>query len=248
MSEELNNTTQGEAVNSTDETTSQDTEATAEVSEQSIGEVMGTTEKEEPKTVGLDKFLDIKKENKALKRELKDIASRIDDGGDDEIAGDIESLADEHNIDRAFLKKLAKNLEAKAAEKLEATINEKLAPITQKEKQAKVDAVFAKAYDKTMERMPEYNGIANPEVIKALATNPANAKKTLSQIMEEAYGGAIQGKPTIETTKAGGGKQPEKVDFNRAQTDSDYFKQVMDNPKLKAEYNSKAMNDVLNYL
>jgi len=99
-----------------------------------------------------------------------------------------------------------------------------------------------------MERMPEYNGIANPEVIKALATNPANAKKTLSQIMEEAYGGAIQGKPTIETTKAGGGKQPEKVDFNRAQTDSDYFKQVMDNPKLKAEYNSKAMNDVLNYL
>lgn len=253
MSEELNNSTQEEAVNSTDETTSTDEQAAAETSEQSIGEMMGTEEvKDEPKTIGLDKFLDIKKENKALKKQLKEIADRIEDGGDSEVSSDIEALADEHNIDRDFLKKLTKSLEAKATKSLEERINEKLAPIEkyeQKEKLEKAEKAFSNAFSKALDRMPEYDGIANPEVVKALAMQPSNSKKTISQLLEEAYGGAVtQGRATIETTKAGGGKDPQKVDFARAQADAEYFKQVMADPKLKAEYNSKAMNDVLNYL
>ena len=88
-----------------------------------------------------------------------------------------------------------------------------------------------------MERAPEFKAIANPEVIKSLAILPQNAKKTLSQILEETYGNAITGKRTIETTSPGGGKEPEPLDIKRAEKDIEYFKEVMADPKKKAQYN-----------
>jgi len=70
----------------------------------------------------------------------------------------------------------------------------------------------------------------------------------MTQILEEAYGNAITGKRTIETTKPGGGKEPTEVDYHRAQTDSEYFKQIMDSPNLKKKYNEKAMDEVTRLL
>ena len=242
-------TTQGEAVNSTAETTvtaAEQVDTPVAQPEKSIEEVMGIDDNNDSKTIGLDKFLDIKKENKQLKRDMKNLAERIEQGGDTDVSGDLEALADEHNVDKAFLAKLVKRIEAKAEKSLEERINEKLEPITKKEQEKRLNDVFSKAYSEAMERMPEFNGIANADVIKALATNPANAKKTLTQIVEEAYGGAIQGRATIESTKSV--HKDTTVDVAKAKTDSEYFAKVMADPTLKAQYNKSALNDVLNYL
>jgi len=56
-------------------------------------------------------------------------------------------------------------------------------------------------------------------VIKALAFNPANKNKTYSQLLDEAYGNALTGRRTIETTTPRGGAKDTKVDMQRAQSD-----------------------------
>ena len=47
----------------------------------------------------------------------------------------------------------------------------------------------------------------------------------------------LLGKRTIETTQPGGGNDPEPLNIQRAEKDIEYFKQVMADPKKKAQYN-----------
>jgi len=252
MSQE-DKTTQEEAVNSTAEETvteeqAEDTQPVAE--EKSIGDIINEeAPQKEDKTIGLDKYIQIKKEKKELQKQLKELAERKENGESaDEVSDDIEALAKEHNIDTGFLNKLVRSIEQKAEKSLEERIDAKLEPLTKKEREAKINEVFTKAYADVIEKMPEFKDIANADVIKTLATNPANSKKTLSQILEETYGNAITGKRTIETTKPGGGKEPTEIDYDRAQKDTEYFKEIMANPGLKKKYNEKALEDVTRLL
>lgn len=237
--------TQDGAVNPTN------TENTVEtkVEEKSIGEIINEPEVKEKPTVGLDKFLEVKREKKELEKKLEELVRAKEEGAtQSEVSEDLEALATEYNIDKSFLQKIAKSIESRAEKSMEERINAKLEPITKREREERVNTIFSKTFSETLESMPEYKGIANPDVIKALATNPANAKKTMSQILEEAYGNAITGRRTIERTIPGGGKEPTDVDFKRAQSDSEYFKQIMDNPNLKKKYNDKAQSEVARYL
>jgi len=77
----------------------------------------------------------------------------------------------------------------------------------------------------------------NAEVIKALAFNPANANKTYKQLLEEAYGNAITGRRTVETTVPRGGAKDTKLDMQRARTDTAYRREVLADPELKKQYN-----------
>ena len=104
--------------------------------------------------------------------------------------------------------------------------------------------MFSKHFADAIEANPEYAGIANPEVIKTLSLDPRNASKTFVQIIEETYGGAIQGRRTIETTTPRGGKDPEKVDIQRAKTDQDYLTRVLQDPAMREQYNA----DLLSHL
>jgi len=236
MDEEIQ-TTQAEAV----------TEAT-ETPVQTIGEVI-QQEAKKPETVGLDKFLEIKKENKELKNQLNDLAKRIESGDNkQDVAEDIQALADEHDIDSNFLNKLVKSIESKAEKNLEERISQKLAPLTEKDKEEKIEKAFSKAYEATISEMPEYENLVNREVIKVLSLDPKNANKTFAQLIEETYGKAITGKRTIETTKPGGGKEPTEIDFDKALKDTEYFKEIMSNPTLKKKYNDSISSRVSRYL
>jgi hypothetical protein len=88
-----------------------------------------------------------------------------------------------------------------------------------------------------LENAPEYKEVVNVEVIKALAFNPANANKTYKQLIEEAYGNAVTGRRTIETTTPRGGAKDTKVDMRRAQSDSAYRHEVLADPELRKQYN-----------
>lgn len=238
MEEETLNT-QSEAVNTETETT-----------EQTLGEMINPeAPKEELKTIGLDKFLDLKKENKELRNQLNDLAKRIESGDNkQDVADDIEALAEEHDIDKSFLNKLVKSIETKAERSLEEKLNAKIEPLTKSQQENKFNETFNNALNKAVKDMPEYQEIINPEVLKALALSPVNAKKTMAQIIEETYGNLITGRRTIETTKPGGGKEPAELDYNKANSDSEYFKEVMANPKLKAQFNERNLAEVSKYM
>lgn len=253
-------TTPEEAVNTSEETsTDAPTEQQAvqpevqpEKTGQTVGELLQTEapkKSEKPDSVPFDVFEREKKAARELKRERDELKQRLDAGESlSEVSDDIKSLAEEYNLDAGFLTKWAKAQEGRVRKELEAQMEAKLAPLTAKEKEAKINEAFTNAYNQTIEQMPEYKDIVKPEVIKALSLDPKNAKKTFNQIIEEAYGHVVTGKRTIETTKPGGGKEPQEIDFNRAKTDAEYYSQIMAEPTLKKKYNEQMVNRVANQI
>ena len=215
--------------------------------EQTVGEMMGEEPKSEKKeeSVPLSEFLEIKKANKLLTKELKDFKKSVEDGASDkEIASDIDTLADENNVDKNFLRKFAKAIKAETEKDLEEKISSKLKPIEDKERAENVSKVFNSHFDKVLDEMPEYKEIVNRDVIKSLSLQRENQSKTFAQILEETYGNAIRGKRTIETATPRGGKEPESIDYDRMRTDDKYYDEVMKNPSLKKEWNDNLIKNI----
>jgi hypothetical protein len=214
---------------------------------QTVGEILNDQPdvEKKPDSVPLSEFLEIKKSNKQLTKELKDLKKSIEDGATDrEISTDIDALADQHNVDKGFLKTLVKAIKAETEKDLEDKISSKFKPIEEKEKQEKFEKAFNGHLVKVLEEMPEYKEIANPQVIKALSLLPENKNKTFAQILEETYGNATRGRRTIETSTPRGGKEPESLDFERMKSDEKYFDEVMKNPELKKEWSKKIIESV----
>lgn len=220
-----------------------------EDAEPTLGEALQTDTKEKPgkpDSVPFDAFEMSKKEAKKfkeeaenLKKEIEQLKSLKEEGSTPKELQDAYSeLADEYNVDKTFIQKLAKGLETNLAERLRGEVEERLRPLTEKEKLAEQNVKFDQFYKNAIQKFDNGKKIVNKEVIRTLAFQPQNSGKTISQLIEETYGNAIAGRPTIESTTPGGGKEPESVDFDRAKTDSTYFKEVMSDPKLKAEYNA----------
>lgn len=232
----------------TNNTQAEEVKIATETTEQTLGEITNPTT-EEPKTIGLDKFLDIKKENKELRKQIDALANRINSSNDkQDFTTDLDALAEEFDLDKGFIKKLAKSIERKATEELNETIGAKLEPITRQEKAKQFEEAFQKSFDKSLDVMPEYKNLVNKDLIKALATSPLNANKTMSQIIEESYSNQVAGKKSLETTTNNGGKEPETLNYDKAKKDSEYFDEIMNNPKLKEEYNKKHLQEVSKYL
>ena len=114
---------------------------------------------------------------------------------------------------------------------------QKLEQIEERDRNAKVEATFKEHLNRAIENAPEYKDIVNVDVIKALAFNPANANKTYKQLLDEAYGNAVTGRRTIETTTPRGGAKDTKLDMSRAKTDTEYRREVLADPELRKQYN-----------
>jgi hypothetical protein len=233
MSQEVDTTPVGEVIQP--EATAQTEQAPESKPVETIGETLG--EKKVVDSVPLarlNKEITRRKELEAKIEQLQKAAA-ADTMSKTEIAHDLKALAEEHNIDAGFLDKLAKTIKAQA----DADIDERLRPIAEREQMEKREKAFTEHFTKALENMPDFKGVVNPEVIKQLAFNPANANKTFAQLIEETYGNTLQGKRTIETATPRGGAKNEAVDIDRARRDSTYFKEVMANPELKKEYNDR---------
>lgn len=230
--------TPAEAVNKPEETvTPESTEA--EVSEQTVEETLAVpAPKEEKPTVGLDKFLDQKKQNKELKQRLEVLEKQIGDGATKrEVSKDIRALAQEHNVDPEFLESFADAVRERA----EAVVDEKLRPLTEEKAQAKREQLFKQHIEATLEEMPEYKDVVNIDILRQLAFNPANAKKTFRNLLEEAYGNVVKPRKSIETTTPRGGAQGGALNYEKALHDATYFREVMADPQLKQQYNEEML-------
>lgn len=155
--------------------------------------------------------------NKEIKKR-KELEARIK-----ELEGDI--LGDDSSDDEDGAETEVKQL----AQKLEQ--------IEKREQMTRLEGVFMQNLNKTLENSPEYKDVVNVEVIKQMAFNPANANKTYKQLLEEAYGNAVTGRRTIETTTPRGGAKDNKVDIALAKSDREYRHKVLADPELRKQYN-----------
>jgi len=202
---------------------------------------------EKPQTVGLDKYLDTKRELKEAQAKIKELSDNKGNKSNSELSQDINELANEYNIDPDFMAKLVNGVKGE----VKSEYDSKLKPILEKEEKAQFKVTFDQKYNLALENMPEYKTVVNPQVIETLfllrdsSGKLVNGNKTIEQLIEDTYSNAIGGKRTLETTTPRGGKEPTEIDFNKASTNAEYFKEIMANPTLKAKYN-KNIEDRLN--
>lgn len=221
----------------------------APASEETIGEALDQKPAvPEPKedTVPLAALLEIKKANKELTREMKELKKSIEDGASrSEVTADMKTLADKHNVDPEFLSDFAKAVRAEAKKETDEEIASKLGPLQEREKIEKIETAFKTHFEKVMEKLPEYDGVVNKDVIKALSLVPSNANKTLTKLIEESYGHLIQGKRSLDQASTRAGKNDTmEVDSDKAKKDPAYFKEIMDNPELKKKYNESMLKRI----
>jgi len=212
--------------------------------EKTIGETLTPEQPPERKEnqVPESAFLKEKMARKELEKKVKELEESVRNGASNkEVSADIASIAKEYDIDPNFLDKLTKTIRSETESKLKEEIDSKFKPLEEKERSAGIDKIFNQHYNAAIEKMPEFKDVVNPNVIKSLSLLPQNANKTFAQLIEETYGNAITGKRTIQSTSPAGGKETGPLDYQRAVKDPAYFKEVMADPKLKAEYNDKML-------
>lgn len=218
------------------ETTVQTEQVAEDKKEPTVAETFGS--KDEKKVADSVPIARLNKEiqrKKELEKEVIELRQKLESGDitQSDVTSDLKALAEEHNVDADFLDKLVKTIKAQST----SDFDEKLRPLTERDAADKREKAFTQHFTKALNAMPEFQGIVNPDVIKQMAFNPANADKTFSQLIEEAYGNSLQGKRTIETATPRGGPKTDKVDIDRARKDTEYFKEVMADPTLKKQYN-----------
>jgi len=177
-----------------------------------------------------------KNENVKLSNEIAELRRQIDSGEISKREGNdsIDKLAEEYNVDKDFVGKLASAIKADT----EAKFEEKLRPFKEKEKKETFDKVFKEHYNNALKEMPEFANIADEDVIKALALRPENKDKSLEDIFEKVYGKVVvREKKPVESYTPGGEKLNPAVDMKRAETDIDYLNKVLDDPSTKKIYN-----------
>lgn len=240
--------TAAEQVETTDPTTVVEPQA-AEA--ETVGELLNQNLPEKKdESVPLAKFLEMKNENKAMAKQMKELEKRIEAGASKrEVTADLKALSDKHGVDADFLQEFADAVRAKAEAEIDEKMESKLRPLEEKDRAKKIDAAFNEHYAKALEQVPEYEGIVNKDVIKTLSLNPANANKTFIQIIEASYGHLIEGRRSLDTASTRAGKTDStEVDMDRAKKDSKYFGEVMADPNLKKKYNDSLTNRLSSHI
>lgn len=232
-------------------TTTEDTtaaDATVEATEETLGNALNQEEKKVPDSIPYSRFQEKVSETKELKEKIAELERKVLEGDSSkrEISSDIDDIANEFQLDAKVLDKVVQVAEARAMAKVE----EKLAPLQERESASKRETAFSQMLSKALEQNPEYAEVVNKDLIKQLAFNPANANKTFSKLLEEMYGSVVKPaeRKTMETTAPGKSDATiENVDYRRAQSDSAYFKQIMADPTLKKEYNEINLKNLQRY-
>ncbi len=195
-------------------------EQSTEEAEASVAELhKDSSEVKKPTEVPISRLNKEIQRRKEAEAELKALKAELE--GDGEVA--TEDIEDEPEV-----KKLAQKLEQ----------------IEERERRAKLEVTFMTHLNKALDNAPEYKDVVNVEVIKAMAFDPKNANKTYSQLIQEAYGNAVTGRRTIETTTPRGGAKDSKVDIQRASSDAEYRREVLADPELRKQYNENLHNRI----
>lgn len=229
-------TPQEEETKSPEEPTDQatDTQEDEDINK-SMSELLGGKEEQKSEeksndTVPLATYLELKSELAEIKRQ---------DMTKSQESESLKALAEEYDVDADFVQKLGAVLTAEAEKK----VKEKYEPFIQKQQQSEIEKkqneVFDSLYGKILKSNPEMEGIVNKDVIKALAFDKSNANKSVKQIINEVYGGAIEkadldSVSSFEKGSVATRKETTTIDFNNLSKKD--FDRIESDPKLKEQY------------
>jgi hypothetical protein len=177
--------------------------------------------------VPLKKYLDLKTDVKNLKKEIE----RLSDDKSNLSNKDLESLADEYNLDKDYVKKFASVIEKKTAKEAE----KKLAPLLAERQKEQNEKNFDKVFnEKTLKKYPHLADFK--EKYKRMVMSPDFVDMTEDQIISDYF--PVPSKPTKddspENGSQGGSKGDEVIDFSKMSEEQ--HAKVLDNPKLRAKY------------
>lgn len=231
-------------------------EETVTPTEETLESLNPEVPEEKSETVPLKKYMEEKRSAKeaearaeALATELAKVKSNITEMSVPAVNDALVKLAETHDVSPEFLAQFMALAEtttaAKIREELSKEYDPKIAQIEQERQADTRDKKFNDLYSKLLASAPEYDGIVNKDVLKSLALNPANAKKTLSQIAEEAYGNAVKGSKSIESHSPGS-RGGDEVDLSNP-TDADFDK-INADPTLKKQWAAQAEAQIRQYL
>jgi len=232
------------------DTTTQTPENNQPDQEQTLGEVITPTDdsdveitpakgKDNEEMVPLHVVLDMKSEIKDLKKQLAD--KSITTGDYDQ---EIQALQEKYDVDADFLK----DIFAVSDKRAEAKFAPQIQQISAKDKAKKQLEVIDTLYEQSIKANPEFADVANKAIIIELAKNPANHGKTMTQLLDEAYGRVVQkGTRTLESTQPGASKASEHtVDFDNMDTETEA--RVLKDPELAKELATHNMKYIKNLL
>jgi AraC-like DNA-binding protein len=216
-----------------------------------------TTIEDKSDTVPLKKYMEEKRARRDIESQVETLQEEITKLKTNTATGainlttvndEIRRLAQEHNVDESFLTSLVSTVRKTTKEEIRGEMEKDFSPkISQIERERaieKAERKFEEAYSKALAENPEFNGIVNKDVIKTLAFSQQNSKKTLSEIIDDTYGSAVQGKKSIETQHAS--KQPTEVDYNNPKS-ADWDK-IESDPTAKEKWSKEAAEQIKRYM
>lgn len=188
----------------------------------------------ESETVPLSVYLALKDDVKELKKEMKE--SRGSNKSTVAIDG-LKDLAKKYpDVSENFISDIL----GAATSNAKKEIDEKYAPVIEKQEVERQQATFNKAFDtvfdKAVAENPEFPKNMDKEAIKALALTPAYKNTPVAEIMRKLYGIVEkEGKTTTENdTRGGGGANEEVIDFEKITAAQ--RAQIMEDPKARKKY------------
>lgn len=192
------------------------------------------TQGETEKTVPLSTYLELKKDLKELKEEIKN--SKSSEKESVRLQG-IEDIASKYpDVSTEFIQDIL------GAAKVLATkeIDEKYSPIIEKQENERKQAEFDKAFDNLFEQAlndnPDIPKSVDKDLVKTLALTPKYRNIPISEIMMKLSGSVeIKGKETTENDTRGSGDVLEgRVNFDSMSEDQ--RKAVMADPAARKKY------------
>lgn len=194
-------------------------------------------------------FLEEKRERKELAKELKEIKKLLEDGASQkEVSADVKDIAEEFGLTEQAVTKLIQKVGAQTKAEYDKEIEAKLAPIQAKERSEKEQKAFDDHFEKLMEAMPEFKGIATKENVRSLSLDPKNGNKTFAKILEDSFGHLVVGKKTLEKTEARGGVSDAPVDIKRMAKDPGYYNEIAANPELFKKYQEETFANRMRHI
>ena len=219
----------------------------AQPQEETLGEALHEEKSQEDDgRVPREVFVNEKKSRKKYEKEVKELNQEIDrlrkgstSMSDSQVDDKVKSLSEKYpEVDPTFFSDMKTLLTGdSSSQELKKEIEE----LKMERQREAAETKFNKLFDKALGSMPEYGEVVNKNVIKSLAFDPSNSKKTVSQIIEEAYGKTVDLPGTLE--RSGGSSRKEDGPSFMNPTEKDY-EMINSNPDLKQKHTSHVLENL----
>lgn len=206
-----------------------------------VGKLFNKGEKKEARVVPEAVLIETKKALKEAQATIEEM--KASGATKKEINASLKEIAEKYEVDEDFVNDIASAVKSDTDKELDEKISSRLKPIEEKERREQTSKMFKDAYKTALENLgEEYKKVASEATIQALAreasSDPDRKDLTIEQILRETYGHLIKGtKKSVENVRPKDGASQTAIDFDRAKTDTEYYKEIMADPQLKAEYN-----------